>query len=397
MIMKQHARPRLAICTNFVSPYRAPVFDALGEMGFDVRIFTDVDREADRGWDVIDRGQHFETAQCRTWTRTKTVTLGDAPLRVESHVPWSLPAALQRFNPDCVISGECGVRSALASAWCKVNRRPLVIWTYHARNGRPKSNAVRRRVLGSANAWVGMGTQAREVLIDEGCDDARIFDAPNAAAWDTIAARLEGTDFESQVASCRDTADGRRLAIIVGRLIPMKGVDRMIDAWSVLPETVREAWRLVVVGDGPMRAALEARAGDSAKFVGSVDAAMMPAWFSAADLHIFPSLSDPWGLVVNEAMQCGTPTLCSTKAGCADDLVTDGEDGFLFDPTASTESVRDALVRSLTHASLSSLGSRAAGRVLGFTPHRMALGMAEAVASCRRIARVSSPMTEVHA
>jgi len=53
-----------------------------------------------------------------------------------------------------------------------------------------------------------------------------------------------------------------------------------------------------------------------------------------ADAFIFPTLSDPWGLVVNEAMACALPVIVSDVAGCAADLVRDGWNGFVVSPGA---------------------------------------------------------------
>ena len=52
------------------------------------------------------------------------------------------------------------------------------------------------------------------------------------------------------------------------------------------------------------------------------------------DIFIMPTLSDPWGLVVNEAMAAGLPVICSNKAGCSADLVINGWNGYVYNGTS---------------------------------------------------------------
>ena len=66
-------------------------------------------------------------------------------------------------------------------------------------------------------------------------------------------------------------------------------------------------------------------------------AEQLPPIYASAGCFVLPSLSEPWGLVVNEAMASGLPVLVSNRCGCAPDLVREGENGFLFDPARPDE------------------------------------------------------------
>ncbi len=63
----------------------------------------------------------------------------------------------------------------------------------------------------------------------------------------------------------------------------------------------------------------------------------IPKFFAVSDVLILPSISEPWGLVVNEAMAAGLPVLVSRKCGCYPDIVKDNENGFSFDPFDKNE------------------------------------------------------------
>ena len=72
----------------------------------------------------------------------------------------------------------------------------------------------------------------------------------------------------------------------------------------------------------------------------------VPSLMADADLLAFPTLADEWGLVVNEAMAAGLPVLASCRAQAAEEMVTDKENGWLFDP-ADPASTGTALGQAL--------------------------------------------------
>jgi glycosyltransferase involved in cell wall biosynthesis len=243
--------------------------------------------------------------------------------------------------------------------------------------------AVRGMVLGRARAVVGMGRQAREVLEGLGLPAARVIDAPNATDVALIVERLAAQRADGTVRRLREELGaGRRIALVPGRLVDFKGIRELLDLWAGLPAGLRNGWRLVFVGDGPLAASIDAAAAADASIrrVAGVPMREIPGYYAMADLHLFASLADAWGLSVQEAMLCGVPTLCSVHAGCADDLVRDGVDGLLWDPTRPA-AAQAALGAALRREDLPALGARAAAVAVEFTPERLADAFRSAVAA----------------
>jgi glycosyltransferase involved in cell wall biosynthesis len=93
---------------------------------------------------------------------------------------------------------------------------------------------------------------------------------------------------------------------------------------------------LLLVGNGREKAALEKRAADlhlhDVQFHPALPPEKMPAVYRSADVLVFPTLEDPWGLVANEAILCGVTVLCSKYAGCAEELFPPEN---IFDPRNS--------------------------------------------------------------
>ncbi|HXV37003.1 MAG TPA: glycosyltransferase family 4 protein, partial [Myxococcota bacterium] len=109
----------------------------------------------------------------------------------------------------------------------------------------------------------------------------------------------------------------------------------------------------------------------------------LAAHYAASRLLVFASLGEPWGLVVNEAFACARPVLCSSLAGCADDLMRPGENGWIVDPTLPCE-LAASLREALEHPDLERLGIEGRRTVDRFGPEPMAAGIRAAVESCSR-------------
>ena len=80
----------------------------------------------------------------------------------------------------------------------------------------------------------------------------------------------------------------------------------------------------------------------SIKFFGFQNQSRLPAFLDLCDVFVLPSVKEPWGLIVNEAMNAGKPIIVSDQVGCAPDLVTNGENGYIF-PARSIGQLKRAL------------------------------------------------------
>jgi glycosyltransferase involved in cell wall biosynthesis len=123
--------------------------------------------------------------------------------------------------------------------------------------------------------------------------------------------------------------------LCVSRLEPYKGIGELLRAFS----SVTADARLVIVGDGSMRDQVAAAAAADPRVLacGRRSGEALLACYACADALVVPSLADQWGLVVNEGMAAGLPVIATDAVGATDDLVEDGESGFVVaagDPAA---------------------------------------------------------------
>lgn len=367
---------RVALVTNIVPPYRVPVFRRLAETpGWRLGIFTSAATEFDRAWDVDSGGLDLFRVRGLSFVRRGRT----------HHLPLALPFALLRFRPDVVVSGELGPRSWLALLYCLLARVPLVLWAYPSRAGarRVRGLRLRRALLQRARAVIGMGAQAREALASWGVPGAAIHDAPNAHDAPGLHKALASLDPEAASRGLRAGLGCRdRVALFAGRLIDSKGVSELLDAWDELAPGLRSSWTLLLLGSGPLeervRHAARTHARGEIVHVPAVPQSQVAAFYSGADLLVLPSLEEPWGLVANEAMACGLPVCGSRLAGCADELLREGETGWLFDPRDALD-FGAALARALECPDRERLGAQARRRAHDFGPDAMADGFRSAI------------------
>ena len=118
------------------------------------------------------------------------------------------------------------------------------------------------------------------------------------------------------------------LLLYVGRLGAEKEIDRIKPILEAIPNA-----RLALVGDGPNRQTLEKYFADTrTHFVGYLGGQELASAFASADAFIFPSRTETLGLVLLEAMAAGCPVVAARSGGIPD-IVEDGVNGYLFDPT----------------------------------------------------------------
>lgn len=141
----------------------------------------------------------------------------------------------------------------------------------------------------------------------------------------------------------------------VGKLVPRKGVDALVEAMGILARRPGGAPLLVAGGIGPMLEGLERRAAelgvaDRIRFVGKIPHDDVGWWMAAGDVFVLPSHSEGLPTVVCEAMNCGRPVVATAVDGTPE-IVRDGETGLLV-PPRDPEALAAALARVLEEPGL---------------------------------------------
>lgn len=314
--------PRLGVLATHPIQYQAPLYREItrgGRVRLDVAFLSQsAARYQDRGfrmeiaWDVDVLGGYRHRF------------LGDpADGRLaEVHRARRLLAWIHQQDA-VVVHGHAQAWMLTAAAAARVLGRPYLL----RGESRPHSAAVGWRTTGRdlvaglavrhAAAGLTIGEHNRAFYRRFGA--ARQFFAPYSVDNDRFAAgaaAARGTR-SARLAELGLPAD-RPVVVFAGKL---REVKRPIDAIAAV-RALGGAVALLVIGDGSLRDEVErACSGLPATCVGFVNQAALPAYYALGDVFVLPSRTEPWGLVVNEAMACGLLPVVSDSVGCGPDLV----------------------------------------------------------------------------
>ena len=369
---------RVLVITELIAPYRIPVFNALAqERDVDLHvIFLSRTDFSTRQWRVYEEEIRFSYEVLPCWRRR----LGKYNLLFNR----GLSRALNEVMPEVVV---CGGYNYLASwqalHWAKRHGVPFLLWSESTSNDRRRRRVaieiLKKKFVENCNGFVVPGTAAHDYLITLGIADDRIFVAPNAVDLALFKAAEAGVEAMQAETRARLVLPPRYF-LFVGRLVQAKGVLDLLNAYEQLPAKLREEVGLVFAGDGPMRSELEARARNIypgvVHFAGFVHRDDLPAYYTLAECLVLPTHSDTWGLVVNEAMACGLPIICSRVAGCAADLVRDN--GWLI-PPENLDELAAAMEQAATNESLrGEMSAKSREIARNYSPEMCAAGIARA-------------------
>lgn len=298
---------RLAVQQRVLTPYRADFFSALaGACAGGLSVCAGRPRPAES----IALG---DPAALPNFVPAKNVHLLSGPLYLCYQA--GLLRWLSEWDPDALVveANPRYLATPAAVDWMKRRGRPVLGWGLGAPPlSGPLTGLRKNRRLSFLRRFDVLLTYSRrgaEEYAALGFPPERIFVAPNAAAprpAHPLPSRPVGFT-------------GRPCVLFVGRLQARKRLDHLLRACAALPEAIRP--RLVIVGDGPERAALEALAAQvypGAEFPGAKHGPELVPCFLAADLFVLPGTG---GLAVQEAMSWGLPVVMGQGDGTNADLV----------------------------------------------------------------------------
>ena len=252
------------------------------------------------------------------------------------------------------------------------------------RRGRP-SEWFKARVAGNFSGAIVGGRLAADYVVELGMAETRVtpgYDAvDNAHFADCVDSGAIGHAAWRQA--------HRRFFLCSGRFVEcgIKNHLALIEAYRLYRQNAGDnAWGLVILGDGALRSAYERRIseaelGDHVLLPGFVQYDLLPAWYQAASAFVLPSLKEPWGLVVNEAMAAGLPVLVSDRCGCVPELVAEGCNGYLLDATDPAGMAERMGWIAADPVRLAAMGARSREIVADWGTARFAEA---AVAACRK-------------
>ncbi len=310
----------------------------------------------------------------------------------------AMTRVLDRDQPDALgIVGYARPESMAAVRWARRHGRTAILMSESQAIDRPRTwwkELIKRQRVSRFDAALVGGPAHRDYLADLGMSTDQITLGYNA---------VDNGFYRDQAAAWRNHPEGRTCLptapyfLSVCRFVPEKNLLRLIKAFAHHRDQAppNEAWELVLCGDGPQAGQIE----EAIRTSGHAGAIHRPGFLQAAELcrlyayaagFILPSISEPWGLVANEAASTGLPLLISDRAGCAATLVPEAQptSGARFDPFDVEEICQKLTwLSALSESDRRSMGERAAQIVDAWGPDRFARGTLEALERAARPTR----------
>ena len=188
-------------------------------------------------------------------------------------------------------------------------------------------DSVRSWLLSKASRVICMGTAARDEYRNLGVPAEHLDVLPYCCDLE----RYDQVTID-QIRQWRSDhgLDGATVFLFSGQMIPRKGVDTLLAAFSQLADE-EESTVLLLLGDGPQRCRYEEQIEDQhhgrVQFLGHLPQEELPIVFRAADVFVFPSRHDGWAVVINEACAARLPIIATLQTGAVHDLVQPNENG----------------------------------------------------------------------
>lgn len=359
-------RPYVVYWNNIPAPYMVERFNALADRGgLDFEAWFNDRLEPDRSWDVNESTWRFRYRYLPS--------VGMAGRR------WHWPTPLLGQRPDILVSLYAEpsflagwvlarLRRVRTAFWCQVTMDRWV-------KRRWWKNAVKRAIFRRVDATLGSGEESREFAM-------RFGTAPEKALI-----LVHSIDVQHYMHGSKMTVPQRNVLrgelglmgvtfIYVGRLWWGKGLDYLVDAFARVQTKCAEEVSLLLVGDGPeegrLRDRCRAKGIRNVVFAGFRQKQDLPGYYAISDVFVFPTLGDPYGLVVDEAMACSLPVVSTSAAGEIRDRIEDGINGYIVPPEDSNALALRMLELAENEQLRSEMGRTSSRKIASHTPEKWA-------------------------
>lgn len=285
---------------------------------------------------------------------------------------------LNKENPDIIyLGGYYHIEYWIVLFWAKIKHKKIILEMDSNKFDHKRvyfKELIKKIFVHFVDVGITYGKLSMEYFEELGLKKNKIIIKPNVTSSKLF-----------HVSKDKITFKKRKNFIYVGRFSEEKNLLKLLESFrDALIETQTDDWGLLLVGSGNQEDKLndyiKSNTLNHVELVGFVDKYELSKYYNGATVFILPSISEPWGLVANEAMACGKPVLISSQCGCSLDLVC--ENGYVFDPWNKNELVR--LLISYIHGNenIEKQSLKSKKIIEHFTPQCAAKQILEAVNKC---------------
>lgn len=343
--MSAQSSYKLAILNNLVTPYRIPLYKGLGDRISTYLLLSGQESNRDT-WDGLE--EKLPNVDIRkVWGCTLRFferRQGSAFDPRYLHINPGYFYELLRIRPDVIISAEMGFRSLAALLYGFIFSKPVwILWGGTLLTEQKRSTVkrlIRYFVFRRVTRWISYGETTTEYLTESlRIRRSHILQIQNC---------IDETQFTNSITSPLLTPPSPSPVLLyTGQFIQRKGVDLFLKAAAKVQQQ-GYAFSILMVGSGIEKESLLALIADltleNVTVLPAQSPSLMPAVYKSADVLVFPTREEVWGLVVNEALWSALPVISSEYAGCAREILPDDN---IFNPLDFTSFER-MLIKAIT-------------------------------------------------
>ncbi|EKN66451.1 glycosyl transferase, group 1 [Neobacillus bataviensis LMG 21833] len=324
---------KIAVLTNIIPPYRLPLFNGVGEkVKLDILICTK--NEKNRSWD-IPRTSNFKVKKLFGISVTLKNNLNDYRF---IYLKFSILFYLLFKRPDQLIIGDASFTSYFAALCCKILGVKYIWWNEtlpFTPINKGKVDKLRKFSIKNANHHFVSGTLAKEFILNYGVSKNNITVIPDAVdneMYFNFSQKFQ--PYKEEIKDSMGILKDDFVLIYVGQFIDRKNINLMLEAYKELYSHDKTI-KFIMVGGGELTSNIFSFK-EKYNLDGLIIKDFMPSeelarLYVVSDLLLLVSESEPWGMVVNEAMCFGIPVLLSRYVGAGADLVNKNTGEILYD------------------------------------------------------------------
>ena len=353
--------------TNYPSPYRVHFFDELGKYMDVTVLYSDrVEDMKHRNADWFEEGEHG----FRAVRLTPKVRVGRRYLCFDV-LPW-----LKKQYDAIVVCGYSSPTAVLAMAYLRLCRIPFYMEVDGGlvrQDGKLK-HFVKKSLVCMANRWLSTGVHTTGYLVHYGAREERITHYPFSSLYERDILEVPVSRQEKEVLRRELDIPEKQMIQAIAQMIHRKGFDVLLKAAKDLdPETgiyfvggeaKEEYWKL--------REELGLK---NVHFLGFQKKERLAQYYKAADVFVLPTREDIWGLVINEALAYGLPTITTDRCVAGLELIEDGINGYVV-PVEDADALAEK-IQAVLASDLEQMGKAALEKVRPYTLENMARTHAE--------------------
>ncbi|WP_172471939.1 glycosyltransferase family 4 protein [Thomasclavelia cocleata] len=310
---------KIMYITNIPSPYRVEFFNELNKY-CDLTVLFERKKACNREDKWYSNSFNF-----------KAIFLNSKNIGNEAGLSFEIIKYLKEDFNHIILGGYSTPTAMIASIYMRLHKIPYILNAdggFINENEKKLNYLIKKYFISSASYWLSSGKETNKYLKYYGAKKEKIFNFPFTSVKEKDILREFISDEEKKKLRIKYSIPYKKVIISIGQFISRKGFDWMIETYKDLDKDIG----IYIIGGKPTEYYIELKNQyqmDNLYFIDFQSKENILNWYRLADLFVFPTREDIWGLVINEAMSQGVPIITTDKCLAGLELIQDEENGYI--------------------------------------------------------------------